>query len=512
MLKQHLLFPIRVVAPLHIMPRRTSVQVFNDTGDGGGNDAGDGGGGKRPNKYNCWCATLHSPTNEELNDLWKFNKAEGGPVPDQFELGYLIIASDFSCTFDSKKRSKFPSARMYIEFLGRNQDTIRGRVRITQLMKWFPRTEFEPLCGVLREEARDQCKMAGKWLERGVISTARQALNKKEAEKRYWLELIAKIQSFGQWADLLNDSELAPTMNRRSNWAKAIWDVRPTIIPFLNLRATGFRWQCRFQYFLCNVEPDDRNITHVVNPDGGAGKSHFAKYMFAHHNVMLAASAPPDGHEEAAKANYYLFNGQTVIIFDVSRKSGEPDYNCAEVLKNGCVISTKFEPKVKVHSPPHLLIFCNVPPTYGDLSADRWNVISDLSDKKSIYDFFPPDKFPAVLNLEDPFGTPAPISGGDFRDDPAQTQCNDFGNNENCIRDLYWETDELWGQEIDDDNPFGAPAHVNAPATPVSCSDFRDDLAYQEQCNDFSDHENSMPDLCWEMDDVWGQDIDEPNT
>ena len=202
--------------------------------------------------------------------------------------------------------------------------------------------------------------------------------------------------------------------------------------PDLDLRATGFRWQCRFQHFLCSVEADDRNITYVVNPDGAAGKSHFAKHMFAHHKVMLAASAPPAGREDAAKENYYLFNGQPIIIFDVSRQSGEPDYDCAELLKNGCVISTKFNPEVKVHTSPHLVIFCNVHPTYRDLNADRWNVIYDLSDKMSIFDFFPPGKFPAVLNLDDPFGAPAPNSCDDFRDDLAHH--------------------DLWGQDIDETN------------------------------------------------------------
>ena len=112
------------------------------------------------------------------------------------------------------------------------------------------------------------------------------------------------------------------------------------------------------------MEADDRHITHVVNPDGCAGKSHFAKHMFAHHKAMLAATAPPEGFEEAANANYYLFNCQKIIIFDVSRSSGEPDYTCAEILKNGTVIQEMFKPVVKLHNSPHVVIFCNVPPTY----------------------------------------------------------------------------------------------------------------------------------------------------
>ena len=65
---------------------------MTDLDGSGGKKAGNGGGGKRECKHNCWFATLNSPSLEELTDVWKFNKADGGPVPDHFELGYSIIA------------------------------------------------------------------------------------------------------------------------------------------------------------------------------------------------------------------------------------------------------------------------------------------------------------------------------------------------------------------------------------------------------------------------------------
>ena len=416
--------------------------------------------GKQGPKLNCWRATLHSPTQEELTDLWKFNNADGGPVPDKFELGYLIIASDFSGIYNARKRRRVPCARMYFEILRGNQ------VRLTSLMRWFPRTEFQSRDGITPEEARDHCKMAGKWIERGLISTVRQAMNSQEAFDKYWSGLIAKIQSFGQWEDLLIDYELAPILAQRLLWCKAIWDTRPTVIPALNMKSIGFHWQCRFHLFLRNVEPDDRYITYVVNQVGGTGKTRFTKHMFAHHKVMLAACAPPEGHEDAAKANYYMFHGQSIIIFDVSRQSGEPDYNCVEILKNGCVISTKFIPKVKVHNSPHIVIFCNLPPSHEGLSADRWNVIYKLSDDMSIFDFFPPDKFPGVLNLDDPFGVPRPS----------------------------W-TNELLH-----------PSHARAPITPVGDGDSRTDLAHQAPCDDFCDNDNFQPELLLELGKLW-----EPN-
>ena len=128
-------------------------------------------------QYSCWRAELQSPSREELRDLTKFNNAAGGPVPDEYELGYSIIAAAFP-------RGGF-CAIMYIEIVGRDAENKRRHVRVTQLNNWFPRTDFWPSCDeMLPEQARDQCKMAGKWVEKGLISTARQAIKKKEAEKK----------------------------------------------------------------------------------------------------------------------------------------------------------------------------------------------------------------------------------------------------------------------------------------------------------------------------------------
>ena len=61
---------------------------------------------------------------------------------------------------------------------------------------------------------------------------------------------------------------------------------------------------------------------------------------------------------------------------------------------------------VKSFAPAHVIIFSNHPPRLDQLSMDRWNVIEgDLSDDRTLHDFFPPHKFPGVAALSDPFET-----------------------------------------------------------------------------------------------------------
>ena len=396
-------------------------------------------------------------------DGWFFNKARDGPVPDEWELGYIIIGAEHFETFNQSVG--IPHLQMYIEFVG--NDYGRGPI-LTELKKWFPRAHFERRWSEKPEAARDYCKKEGKWQERGIISCDRDGVDKKKASRLHWANLIERIQAFKTWDQVLMDPDLAPTVNRGLQWAQSVWNVRPVQVEKLIMSNAGYRWQARFERFLTLTIADDRHINHVVNPAGSAGKSHFSKHMYAKHKCMLAASSKTT---DVASANYCLYNGQECVIFDVSRQAGEPDYDCAETLKNGLVIQTKYVPVIKCFQSPHIVVFCNVYPTYGSLSMDRWNVIENLGDDKSIYDFFPPDKFPEVLTLEDPFGLPRPSPTGS-KESRFLSLCNSL--------------------------------HAAAPTIHVADDDVSADVEYAEQFNVGCAHDN-YDELCWEMEDMWNR-------
>ena len=123
----------------------------------------------------CWIAVLNDPTRQEFMDFWFFNKASDGPVPDEWELGYIIIGTEH---FEiSNKSVGMPHLQMYIEFVG--NDYGRGPI-LTELKKWFPRAHFEKRWCEKPEAARDYCKKEGKWQERGIISCDRDGVDKKD--------------------------------------------------------------------------------------------------------------------------------------------------------------------------------------------------------------------------------------------------------------------------------------------------------------------------------------------
>lgn len=55
----------------------------------------------------------------------------------------------------------------------------------------------------------------------------------------------------------------------------------------------------------------------------------------------------------------YMYHGEPVVIFDISRTSCEPNYQVIEALKNGKVFSSKYNSRTKVFPAPFVLIFSN---------------------------------------------------------------------------------------------------------------------------------------------------------
>ena len=111
---------------------------------------------------------------------------------------------------------------------------------------------------------------------------------------------------------------------------------------------------------------------------------------------------------ENPTATTYLYNGQTICLFDVERANAKKvEWYLIEGLKDGVLINTKYECAVKTSlsssGSSHVFLFMNVYPDFSQLSLDRWHIIDNLGDDQTIHDLFPPDVFPGVANLVDPF-------------------------------------------------------------------------------------------------------------
>jgi hypothetical protein len=110
-----------------------------------------------------------------------------------------------------------------------------------------------------------------------------------------------------------------------------------------------------------------------------------------------------------------LYNDrQEICLIDVERDNTDNiDWALIESLKDGRQIKNRYEDEVKTAlwrtRKSHVFVFMKVYPELSKLALDRWHIIDDLGDDQTIHYLFPPDRFPGVATLVDPFDE-------DFRD------------------------------------------------------------------------------------------------
>jgi hypothetical protein len=111
----------------------------------------------------------------------------------------------------------------------------------------------------------------------------------------------------------------------------------------------------------------DRHIYWIEDAKGGEGKSRLATYLCRTMNAVEL-----DGRFTDAA---FAYASQPIVLFDLARAVDllqlKDLYTMAEKLKNGQLVSAKYQSKLKVFKAPHVVFFSNVPPPIGVWSADR---------------------------------------------------------------------------------------------------------------------------------------------
>jgi len=138
---------------------------------------------------------------------------------------------------------------------------------------------------------------------------------------------------------------------------------------------------------LIRQEPDPRKIFWYWDPKGNTGKTTFTKHLCLKHNAVFLSGKPGDLLYSVSEA---LDQGKDLplIIFGFPRDKEEfIAYGAMEQVKDGMFFSGKYEAKMCLFNPPHLLVFANFPPDESKMSADRWE-IREIGDHKASYDDF----------------------------------------------------------------------------------------------------------------------------
>lgn len=125
-------------------------------------------------------------------------------------------------------------------------------------------------------------------------------------------------------------------------------------------------WQKRLEAE-CLTEPDDRHIHWITNLNGGIGKTVFAKYMAVKHGATVLTNG------KSADLSYVLPDNPKIVIFNLARSAEDHfNYQALENIKDGMMLSPKYESRMKLFNAPHVIVFANWQPDMDSLSRDRW--------------------------------------------------------------------------------------------------------------------------------------------
>lgn len=129
--------------------------------------------------------------------------------------------------------------------------------------------------------------------------------------------------------------------------------------------------------------PEYRNIYWIWEPEGGRGKSTFAKWIW-HNMDGVVVTDGKAGDMKHGIAQYVTENDDTpkIVLVDIPRVN-EGHFSIAgiESIKNMFFRSGKYE-GMQVSGPrPHVVIMANCEPEYEKMSIDKWRIM-DLRDDK----------------------------------------------------------------------------------------------------------------------------------
>lgn len=151
-------------------------------------------------------------------------------------------------------------------------------------------------------------------------------------------------------------------------------------LPFTEEINNLYDWEKKILKIL-DTEPDKRTLYWIHEPNGCAGKTTFQKYVFTHYKECVVLSGKGADMKNGI-VNYLKTTGKlpriVLINIPMSVDMNYISYTGIEEVKDMFFFSGKYEGGMVCGKNPHVIIFANREPDYGECAKDRWKVL-DIS-------------------------------------------------------------------------------------------------------------------------------------
>lgn len=295
----------------------------------------------------AYVATLNNYTAQDLAILRT-------PNPD---LSYIIIGEEVGASGTKHLQIYFQLAK---------------QKKLTTIKNWggpWAKMHLEAARGT-SDEAATYCMKDGKYHEIGTRTKMGRAGERND------LNCIKKLINEGETYEKIIEGHFE-TCAKYSKFIKERIQERDCSKQADRLRTlyenTSLKsWQTTL---MTNVSgpSDPRKIMWYWDHRGNTGKSFMANYLgLLHGATILTGGRYPD------MAYIYSQRPTNMVIFDLSRTTEDymtAIYSMSEHLKNGRIVSTKYESKTIWTGNPHVIVFANFKPDPNKWSSDRYDVI-----------------------------------------------------------------------------------------------------------------------------------------
>jgi len=317
-----------------------------------------------PSRSEHWAFTLNNYTDEDLITLTDASST-GIPITARNKVIYLVFGFEEAPTTGTKHIQGY----LQLEKAGEMRD----------LQAWAGPNYHWSACRGSDEDNFRYCTKEGDFLQWGN----RKSIAAKAGQgKRTDLDEVKKLIDDGKSFDDIAEQ----CFEACAKYFKFIQDrvTHRGQLQHLSqlkdqLSASTLRpWQEEVWQILSGV-PDPRKIHWRWDPDGNMGKSWMATYVSVLRNGLILE---PGKKTDLA----YIFSKKTtgIVIFDLNRTTApDPEskhspmdvvYSLMESLKNGYLVSTKYDSST-IHFPcPHIVVFANWEPDTSKMSQDRWDI------------------------------------------------------------------------------------------------------------------------------------------